>query len=78
LETSPKLKPLLQASGKTREEIQRRREEAVTELYLTILSRFPTENEMEILETYAKNGGWTMLRDLAWALINSPEFSYRH
>jgi len=80
VETSPKLKPLLQASGKTREEIEKREQEAIRELYLTILSRFPTEEEREILETYAKTGGqrWTMLRDLAWALINSPEFSYRH
>jgi hypothetical protein len=78
LETSPKLKPLLQVTGKTREEITRQREEAVTELYLTILSRLPTEDETEILEKHAKNWGWTMLRDLAWALINSPEFSYRH
>jgi hypothetical protein len=78
METSPKLKPLLQVTGKTREEIQRRREEAIRGLYLTILSRLPTEDEIEILETYVKNGGWNMLRDLAWALINSPEFSYRH
>jgi hypothetical protein len=78
LETSPKLKPLLQVNGKTREEIQRRREQAIRELYLTILSRLPTEDETEILVAYAKSWGWTMLRDLAWALVNSPEFSYRH
>jgi hypothetical protein len=80
VESSPKLKPLLQTTGKTREENERKREEAVRELYLTILSRLPTEEERQILETYAKTGPGrgTMLRDLAWALVNSPEFSYRH
>jgi hypothetical protein len=79
IETSPKLKPLLQWNAKTREENERRTGESVRELYLTILSRFPTEEELAALETYAKSGArGTMLRDLAWALINSPEFSYRH
>ncbi len=71
-ETSPKLQPLLRSSDRKREEI-------VAELYLTILSRFPTDEELKILETYAKTSGrGTVLRDLAWALINCPEFSYRH
>jgi hypothetical protein len=78
IETSPKLKPLLQVNAKTQEETRRKRTEAIRELYLTILSRLPTEDEIETLETYVNSGGWNMLRDLAWALINSPEFSYRH
>lgn len=71
-ETSPKLQPLLRSGDRKSEDI-------VAELYLTILSRFPTDDELKILETYAKAGGrGTVLRDLAWALINGPEFSYRH
>ena len=71
-ERSPKLQPLLRSSDRKPEEI-------VVELYLTILSRFPTDDELKILETYAQTGGrGTVLRDLAWALTNCPEFSYRH
>jgi len=71
-ETSPKLQPLLRSGD-------RKPGEMVEELYLTILSRFPTDDELKILETYAKSSGrGTLLRDLAWALINGPEFSYRH
>jgi hypothetical protein len=50
-------------------------------LYLGILSRFPTEDELRTVEAYAQSSG---LRprdaavDLAWALINSAEFLYRH
>jgi hypothetical protein len=69
LETSPKLQPLLRSNTQKRAEI-------AAELYLTILSRFPTDDEMKTLEAYAQRG--TMARDLAWALINCPEFSYRH
>ena len=55
-------------------------EEAITELYLTILSRFPTEEELQVVKTYgqAGSGSGRVLRDLAWALINNPEFSFRH
>jgi hypothetical protein len=68
-ETSPKLQPLLRSNNL-------RRGEVVAELYLAILSRLPTDEELKILEAYAQRG--TMARDLAWALINCPEFSYRH
>jgi hypothetical protein len=73
IETSPKLQPLLQSSDRNKQE------EIVVELYLTILSRFPTDEELTTLEAYGKSSGrGTLLRDLAWALINCPEFSYRH
>lgn len=55
--------------------------ESATTLYLTILSRFPTEEELKTVETYSKNGvvkEREALIDLAWALINSAEFHYRH
>ncbi len=70
-EISPKLQPLLQSGGKTRKEI-------VRQLYLTILSRFPTEEELKTVEAYVRSGHWAAQRDLAWALVNSPEFCYRH
>ena len=74
----------------------------IEELYLTILSRFPTPEEVKKLEEYgqaqpvkpvpaAKSGkpanppakpvivkrreDWV---DIAWSMINSTEFLYRH
>jgi hypothetical protein len=71
METSPKLRALLGSDPK--------RPENIVEIYLTILSRLPTEEELQIAkahvkETWAEGGP----RDLFWALINSPEFCYRH
>ncbi len=56
-------------------------EEVAERLYLTILSRFPTETDLQAVEEYAQTGaveGREMWIDLAWALINSPEFLLRH
>ncbi len=50
-------------------------------IYLGVLSRFPTEEEMKTVESYVQTGkakGREAAVDLAWALINSPEFLYRH
>ncbi len=50
-------------------------------LYLTILSRFPTEEELKIaLQSMDANkkARREAVIDLAWALINSAEFMYRH
>jgi hypothetical protein len=50
-------------------------------LYLMILSRFPTDEEMQIATAYpqtAKVSEREAALDLAWALINSAEFLYRH
>ncbi|MHC5070818.1 MAG: DUF1553 domain-containing protein [Planctomycetota bacterium] len=55
--------------------------ELVTRLYLTILSRFPTQAELDVVLQQVR-GSWTQRRaagtDVAWALINSGEFLYRH
>jgi hypothetical protein len=53
---------------------------AVQELYLTILSRFPTDEELLVLRDYAQGAETKrfVLVDLTWALINSSEFLYRH
>ena len=54
---------------------------ALTSLYLTILSRYPTEAESKIAAAYAHDAGLNRRQaavDVAWALINSTEFLYRH
>ena len=73
LEDGPRMKPLLASNRKPRD--------VMDDLYLTILSRFPTEEEIAKAEAYAKSGmakGREAWIDLAWALINSDEFLYRH
>ena len=53
----------------------------IEEIYLTILSRFPTTRELGVVEQYINKGvvsGDGIAIDLAWALINSDEFLYRH
>lgn len=73
IEQSPKLRALIQGKHKPRF--------LITELYLTILSRFPTESEYQAVEAYGQSSG-TKDRDLAvdlvWALVNSAEFAHRH
>jgi hypothetical protein len=57
------------------------RRAVVTELYLTILSRLPTDSELAAIENHAQTTeirGREALIDVAWALINSAEFLYRH
>jgi hypothetical protein len=77
IEQGPKLRQLLDSKRKPAELAQ--------ELYLAVLSRFPTEEELKIVQTYgtpAKNGAIYKSKDewndLAWALINSSEFLHRH
>jgi hypothetical protein len=55
--------------------------EVVSGVYLGVVSRFPTESELQIVGKYSETGGSKgreLVVDLAWALINSPEFLYRH
>lgn len=55
--------------------------EGVTSIYLTILSRYPTTEELQALKAYTETGeakNWQVLHDLTWALINNTEFLYRH
>jgi hypothetical protein len=73
IEQSPKLKSLMH-SGKKPGQI-------VAALYLMILSRAPTEAELKVLREHSQQSGSKgrdALVDLAWALVNSPEFLYRH
>ena len=59
---------------------QNKPERGVAELYLTILSRFPTEYETKVVMEYIKHSDAKRraAQDVAWALLNSPEFLYRH
>jgi hypothetical protein len=73
----------LQESDKLRLLIQSRRnpQEMVAGIYLTVLSRLPTEKEKQALQAYSESGaasGQEILVDLAWALVNSGEFLNRH
>jgi hypothetical protein len=72
LEQSPKLQFLMR-NAKTPRAL-------ATGLYLMILSRYPTEEELKIVGAYPQSGvkGRDAAIDLAWALINSTEFLYRH
>jgi len=54
---------------------------AVTSLYLTILSRYPTDEELRAVTAYTQAAGANrrgVAQDLAWALVNSAEFAMRH
>jgi hypothetical protein len=73
LQNGPKLRVLLSSGAKTNEIAER--------LYLSILSRLPTEADLKAVQEYSKSGatrGRDAWIDLAWALINSPEFLLRH
>lgn len=55
--------------------------EMVTMIYLTVLSRLPTAEELKIVGDYSAKSsakGWGASMDLVWALVNSTEFLYRH
>jgi hypothetical protein len=75
IQQSATLRALVQArpGGKPRDLIDR--------FYLAILSRYPTEEELRTVGAYfqsAPANKWPATVDLAWALMNSAEFQYRH
>ena len=70
---SPRLNRILRTPGGPRV--------VTNQLYLEILNRWPTPEELQALQEYSAEGvarGREAGYDLAWALINSPEFLYRH
>jgi hypothetical protein len=74
LEQGPKIRMLLRGA-------QRHPRETVTTIYLSVLSRFPTEKELKALQHHALTAdvrGQQALTDLVWALVNSVEFLYQH
>jgi hypothetical protein len=74
IERSPILRQQAQAAKGNRTEL-------IKNIYLTILSRYPTQAESDTAEKYFQSEGMTRkaaIEDLAWALINTKEFLYRH
>jgi Protein of unknown function (DUF1553) len=71
IEQSPRLQALMRNNKDP--------QELVAKLYLTILSRYPTPDESKIIAEHSRSlRGPQAVYDLAWALINSAEFMYRH
>jgi hypothetical protein len=73
LQQGPKMQALLQAPGNPRQ--------LAAALYLSILSRFPTEDELKAAAAYGLAPGGNRRQaalDVAWALLNSAEFRFRH
>ena len=72
IERGPKIKAIL-TSGRKPDEI-------AEELYWTILSRPPTQEELKTVAEYVKSIKSKKIAaiDTTWALINSMEFLYRH
>lgn len=72
LEQGPRMQALLRRSGPR---------EIVDALYLAFLSRAPTSAERAALVAHSRAPASTprdAAQDLAWALVNSAEFLYRH
>jgi hypothetical protein len=72
-EQGSKFQAIARSKGKPRQ--------IVENLYLTILSRFPTKEEHQAIEEYNSatgTNGSAATMDVAWALINSVEFQHRH
>jgi hypothetical protein len=72
LEQGPKLRALLQASGT--------QQEMIRHLYLTILSRYPSAEEMQIIAVDKATSAERQQAglNLAWALLNTAEFQFKH
>jgi hypothetical protein len=58
----------------------KRPRDTVDALYLTILSRYPTADELATLTAYRQEvqEKRRLAMDIAWALINTAEFQCRH
>ena len=55
--------------------------ELLRTIYLSILSRFPSDYELDVANNYYQTKGLNRNQatyDLVWALINTKEFLYRH
>ncbi len=73
IQQSPKLQAMMQGI--------RNPQELIKQVYLTVLSRPPTEEEWKLVAAHSQNGnarGQAAVVDLVWALFNSTEFLYRH
>jgi hypothetical protein len=78
LESSPIIKRILKDNVAKNKDMTK---PILEELYLTILSRYPTASELQNVQEYIKTGvvkGSDVWIDVTWALINSEEFLNRH
>lgn len=74
IERSPRIERLVNATGRDQARL-------IRSLYLMILSREPTRQEAAAAADYYKSSKLRprqAANDLAWALINTKEFLYRH
>lgn len=74
IERSWRLKGLLRTAKGNRRMI-------INQIYLTVLSRYPSQGELAAAEKYLGTKGLGVTQaanDLTWALINTKEFLYRH
>lgn len=56
-------------------------EQVTEEIYLTTLSRFPTEDERELMKTAFETAGGNRraaVEDILWSVLNTKEFLYNH
>ena len=51
-------------------------DETIDYLYLALLTRRPTPAERAHLLKFSETDAWTNKRDMAWAIVNGPEFSF--
>jgi hypothetical protein len=74
LARSQRLRGLIRAANGDQERL-------IRGVYMTLLSRDPTTTELAAAEEYVKTPGLNQdqaTQDLAWALVNTKEFLYRH
>ncbi len=74
IQKSPKLRLMLRLS-------KNRNNRLINIMYMNLMSRSPTNDEIDIAKEYLQKDGINKKQaatDLAWALINTKEFLYRH
>ncbi len=74
IDRSPRLARLIEAN-------KRNRANLIRAMYVSLLSRYPTPQEQAAAEEYFRTSGLgtkQAAEDLAWAMINTKEFLYRH
>jgi len=74
IKSSPYLKRIIRETKGNRKEI-------IRNIYLFLLSRYPEQSEIDILEKYFQDGKINLnegVEDIVWAIINSKEFLYNH
>ena len=75
LERGPRMRELMQIGRRDTDRL-------VDTLYLTVLSRHPTEDERAVVEAHVsadqRGARREAIIDVVWALVNTKEFLYRH